>query len=490
MPFQQIIDSPRIQQWLFAGLLTGDIVFSALVTYVLGPIGLAMLIAIAGATVALFTHPLVPFAMYFGALFFEDTKLPGLPVSINQLLGPLFLLSTFVYVLRGRTLSPRFRLFPMLALVTVYFVISGLTGLDLENGLLYSRYAVVYLIMAVSVAICLTTERTILALAWIIVISTTAAAIHGLVQAFEMNIFGMLAGNWGLTSRIRGAAPNSIVFAWNLVFAFPFAFLLFSELHSNYFRIAALLLGALSMGIAALSFNRQTLVLVGVVILLCALLYRYRNRAVLLTTVGAMGAIAAFTVLPLLMKRMLTVTNISRDISFLERRDSFLIGMEMFKDYPVTGVGFGAFSKVWRAYLPPDYSTFFSQYRPASFEKFMDFGMMSILVETGIIGLSLFLLLLGTIFFYAVTHHRQAKASGDRFAQNLSSTVIVILAFATVSSLIQDTFLYTRIWVFYGVAMLLDSRHLPVREAISGLTSESLDAVRPIGEDPTSQPPS
>lgn len=428
--------------------------------------GVAAALGLIGAFVFSLLHPLVPFALYFSVLFFKDTTFGGaLPISLNQVLAPLFFLSTFLYYLRGKTMPVRFSLLPLLSVVCLYFLIRAVTGEDFENGLLYGRYVIIYLILSVCVAILMSTERTILTLAWIIVGLTTVAAMHGYYEAYEKNLFGGFTGSWGIKHRVAGTAPNPIVFAWNLLYAFPFAFLLFAESASRYTRILALLLGTAILGAATMTFNRQTYVLMLVMIAMSSFLYVYRNRKLLLTLLATFGGLLSFTVMPVIVRRLFTVTRLTNDFSFLERRDSYLIGMEMISSSPIFGIGFGSYPKVWHKYIPADYSTYFAQYRGAQNDKFMDMNYLYLLSETGIVGVALFITLLIIIFRKAWRYRKMAKVAGDHFAQNLASTVLVITAFIGLTSMIQDTFLYTRIWVFYGIAMLLDPRVLPVQIA-------------------------
>lgn len=461
------------------GILVCGVLLAVLTVFAGGPLGLAGLVGMAAMALMVFTHPMVPFCLYFGMLFFKaDTMLPGLPISPNQILAPLFFLSVCVYAVQGKALSLRFALLPLLVIVAAYFIINGLLGIDSDNGILYARYVLIYLVLSICLAVSLSSERAILAFSWIVVLLTAAAAVGGLVEAFSIGIFGAFAGNWGYGTRVQGTAANPIVFAWNMVFAFPFAFFLFAESRSKYTRGLAIVLGVLILGVSALTFNRQTYVVAGIVVVLCAALYIYKNRAIFLSLLSVLVAISAFTVLPLIIKRLLTVGNLSKDYSFLERRDSYLMGMEMFRDFPIFGVGFGSFSKIWHEYIPPDYPTYFAQYRGANELKFMDLGIMAVMVETGIVGLLLFFALVLTIFFKAWRYRRQAIAAQDNFARNLSSTVLVVLVFIVVTSIIQDTFLYTRIWIFYGVALLLDTRQLPLRR------KSDVDGVGLIGDTP------
>ncbi len=451
----------------------GGVLFAVLLVFFGGPLGLAALLGLAAMLLMLFTHPLVPFCLYFSMLFFKaDTTVPGWPVSPNQILAPLFFLSALFYAVQGKALSLKFALLPVLTIMSLYFIVSGVTGLDFENGLLYSRYVLVYVVLSVCLAISLSSERAILAFFWIVVFLTGAAAAGGLVEAIQKDILGSFAGHWTYEFRVQGTAANPIVYAWNMVFAFPFAFFLFAEMRSRYTRGLAIFLGVLMLGVAALTFNRQTYVVIALVVLLCATLYAYRNRAIFLSLLSVLFAMSAFTVLPLILRRMLSVVNLGHDYSYLERRDSYLLGMEMFKDYPLFGVGLGSFSKVWHEYIPKNYPTFFAQYRGAGELKFMDLGIMSVMVETGIVGLFLFMALLLAILVRAWNYRKQAIAAGDDFARNLASTVLVALMFIVATSVIQDTFLYTRIWVFYGLALLLDTRQIPFRPKVAAMPAD------------------
>lgn len=444
-------------------VLVAGVVLVILVAVVGGKLGTFALAALAGAAVFSVIHPLAIFPLYFAVLFFNDTTFDGaLPISPNQVLAPLFLLSTGMLYLRGKTLSPRFKFLVPLLVMVLYFSVRGVTGENLENGLLYTRYLVIYLVMAVCIAMLMVKESTILKFAWIIVLVTTGFAIHGLVEAFQKNLLTSAIYNWGGAFRVKGTAANSIVFAWNMIYAFPFAFLLFSESHSRVTRTLALLCGLLILSAAILTFNRQSYVQMAIVVTLCMALFTYRNRKALLAMLIGFGGLAGVAVLPLILQRFLTVASLSKDYSFLERRDSFLIGMEMIKSSPIVGIGFGSYSKVWGKYIPAEYNTYFAQYRGAVIPKFMDMGYLSIFAETGIIGLALFVTLLILVLWRAWKFRRAAVAVGDHFSQNFASMVIAVTVFIGLTSMLQDTFLFTRVWIVMGLVLLLDRNVLPI----------------------------
>lgn len=426
-----------------------------------GYTGLLAAAGFGGVLLALYVHPLVMFTLYFSALFFADTSLPGFAqVTANQVLAILFFLSAVSFRVRGHAMKLTSTLLPILGVIALYFSINALTGESLERGPLHFRYLMIYFVMAIFLASCLTGERTILALAWIITILTFFAAVSGMLEAVEKNALASFTGRWGSTVRIKGTAKNAVVYAWGLLFAFPFAFLLFAEMRTTLLRFLALAMGLFTMFIAILTFNRQTIAAIGVVLLLCAFLFRYRNRKTFMAIVLAAAGVGVVTVLPMVLLRLGTVANVRRDVSYLERHDNLLIGLEMFRHHPFFGIGLGSFPVVWRCYIPPDYSTFFAQYFDQSMMRFPDFGYLQLLSETGLVGLALFSGTAIFLFVRAWKLRRLALHANDSFVLNFTSAMLVSLAFIVLTTAIQDTFLYVRVWVFFGIALLLDRRIL------------------------------
>jgi O-antigen ligase len=319
---------------------------------------------------------------------------------------------------------------------------------------------VIYFLLAWCLAATLGTERAVLGLCWIVVGLTFVAALAGLAEAMQKSL---LSG--GLTSffgqnRIKGTAKNSIVFAWNIVFATPFAFLLYSELRTGVLRLAAIALCLVSLFVALLTFNRQTMLVIPLMLGGCAYLFAYRNRRTLLVLLAAAGVALALTALPLLVQRFTSVSGIRSDTSFRERRDNFLIGSQMVREHPLFGVGLGSFPAVWRDYIPPDYTTHTVQYTERTQLRFPDFGLMQLLSETGWVGLGLFLATIWSLVGRAWRTRRAAIARGDPFAQNIAAVVLVLGAFVLITAGVLDNFLYVRTWILFGLGLLMDERIL------------------------------
>jgi O-antigen ligase len=171
------------------------------------------------------------------------------------------------------------------------------------------------------------------------------------------------------------------------------------------------------------------------------------------------------TILPLVIQRLGTVGTLEKDVSFLERRDNVLLAMEMFRRHPVFGVGLGSFPAVWHNYIPADYPTYFAQYHEPTRLRFPDFGYVQILCETGIVGLVVFLAIIGSGARAAWRQRRAALARADGFAVNLSALTLTLVLFVAVSTLLQDAFLYVRVWLIYALVVLMNDRVLAAKSA-------------------------
>jgi O-antigen ligase len=298
------------------------------------------------------------------------------------------------------------------------------------------------------------------ALAWLVVGLTFFSAVAGLMEAAQKGLLTDFSGRFAGQNRITGGAKNSIVFGWNLVFALPFVFFLFSQLRFTAGRVLAMTMGCVMIVAALVTFNRQTLVFIPVVGGACAWLFRYRNRTLVLGFVVAGGVLVAATILPMLVKRFLSVREVKTDVSYLERRDTFLVGQQMFAAHPFFGVGLGSFPVSWPEFIPPDYPTHAIQYQERTRLRFPDFGYWQLLSETGIVGLGSYFVLMGTIIWRAWRLRRRALETDDLLAVNLAALVLTWSLFALLSAMIQDNFLYVRNWVMMGVALLMDERLL------------------------------
>ncbi len=444
-------------------LATGVFVFALTASVFLavrfgGMLGLAAIVGVATLSLVVAVHPFIFFVPYFVALFFADTRLPGLPVSANQMIALLFAASWIGYFLRGRCQWLHSRVLPWLTLMTLYFTVSALTGESPPHGQILARYVVIYYAIAVMLAMCLRSDRAILAYAWIIVAITFLMAVGGLVEALQRGTFTAFGGKITDAVRVKGAASTANVYGWNLVFAFPFAFFIFTQARAKFWRLVALGMGLFILFVALLTLSRQTVVLVGLQLVLCARLFHYAGRRRMLVVIAIFLALGGALAAPAIIARFLSVTQLSRDYSYLERRDSAIICLEVIKARPIFGVGLGSYTAVWRNYLPPDYRTFFAQYIEASRPRVPDEGYLQITAEGGFVGLAIFLVFVGVVFIHTLRVRREAIVRNDSFANNLSTLVLALMVHFLATTFLDDTFLYVRVWLIYPLALLMDRR--------------------------------
>jgi O-antigen ligase len=451
-----------VPRQLFGGAIAAAVfsILSSLAIRVGGPLALVAMVALAILTVLLAIHPFVFFAMYFVALFFADTRVPSLPLSINQILALLFIVSWVGHWFRGSTIALRSSVLPWLTLMAVYFTANALLGESPPHGQLMARYVVIYYGLAVLLALCLRSERAISAYAWISLVLTFFAAVLGLFEAIQRGTFSAFAGKISDAVRVKGTASTANVYGWNLLFAFPFAFFLFSQTRHRIKRAAALIMGLFILFVALLTLSRQTMVLVILLLIVCVRVFQYPSRRQVLVGTTVFLALAAGFAAPPLVARLLSVTQLSRDYSYLERRDSVLICLEVIKARPIFGVGLGSYTAVWRNYLPRDYSTFFAQYIEPTRPRAPDQGYLQITAEGGVVGLLIFLIFVLAVGRQVWRIRRLAAMRNDTFAYNLAALVLALMLHFLATTFTDDTFLYVRVWLIYPLALLLDERML------------------------------
>lgn len=435
-----------------------------------GPVALAAMGALAVLVVAVMVHPFIFFSFYFAALFFADTRLPALGLSANQILAVLFFVSYLGYWARGHTMALRSGVTPWLTLLALYFTVNALLGESPPHGQLMARYVVIYYVLALVLATCLRSERSIYAYAWIIVGLTFIAALVGFVEAIQRGTFAAFTGKITDAVRVKGTASTANVYGWNLVFSFPFAFFLFSQVERRCWRYTALAMGLFILFVALLTLSRQTIVLVGLQLIVCARLFSYPSRRMFFGFLVLFLFVGAMLAAPPIVARLLSVTRLARDYSYLERRDSAILCWEVIRARPVFGVGLGSFTAVWRNYLPADYRTFFAQYIEASRPRAPDQGYLQIAAEGGLVGLAIFLGFVSAVWHRWRRVRREALRRGDRFVLNVTALVSALMLHFLATTFTDDTFLYVRVWLIYPLVLLLDERMLfePSSESAGG----------------------
>ena len=175
---------------------------------------------------------------------------------------------------------------------------------------------------------------------------------------------------------------------------YPKAFLL---LLAIFVMIAALLLSGSRGGIISFSFGM-------IVLLLLAYNRRLLRKWVTIVFIFVpLSIVITFSINPdLVQKRLPTLRALESDSSFQVRWELWRSAVHIFQDYPLTGSGSGTFK-----HLNPRYRTF----RTKLFHfHYAENDYVQLLAETGILGVSLMVLLTITFFYHLLSLWRRRRS--------------------------------------------------------------------------------
>jgi O-antigen ligase len=397
--------------------------------------------------------PVYAFCFYFATTFFLTIPLQEFPVSGNQIVGFLFIIAWLHWFLRRKTSLPRGRFFLFLTCIVIYFSISALTGEDFNAGAQHCYYLVLYFVLAMLISSLIRDDRSLKKILWIMLIATGLSSLIGLAEfVLQTDLIIKAPAYWHGYLRINGTAPNSIVFAYNSVYAFPLGYYLFSESRTQRLRFAAIALALLINAVDLLTFNRQTMIFIAVQFLVMPFLFKNRYNRVFLTGLTLVILLTAPIALPTVASRLGRLFEKTRDRSVAMRHDTFLVGLEILKSKPLLGIGLGSFATRWQKYLP---STTYNLQFDKEGKHYPDFGYNQMMSETGIIGLAIMLIFFFTIVRMAWKIRRKSLREDDHARANFASIILGMMSTFLLANFIQDTFLYIRTWIMYALMLAL-----------------------------------
>jgi O-antigen ligase len=397
--------------------------------------------------------PVFAFFFYFMTTFFQTIPVPGLALSGNQIAGFFFIFAWLHWLSRKKVTLPRGGFFHFLIFVVIYFSFSALSGDDFKAGAQHFFYLVLYLVLAIVVSSIIRDERSLKKILWIMLIVTGLSSLMGLAEfVTQHDLLAKTSAYWHGYLRINGTAPNSIVFAYNSIYAFPLGYYLFSESKTARLRLLAIALALFINVVGLLTFNRQTIVYVAVQLMVMPILFRNRYNRVFLLTIGFVLIFVAPFVVPPLARRLETILQEKKDYSVTIRHDNLLVGLEIVKKKPLLGIGFGSFPTSWQKYLPG--TTYNLQFDRES-KHYPDFGYNQLLSETGIIGFAIAIILFMTIVVIAWRIRRTSLREGNHARANFASIILGMMSTFLLANFIQDTFLYIRTWIMFGLMLAL-----------------------------------
>jgi O-antigen ligase len=386
---------------------------------------LAVAAAIGLAFVAIVLGDLTVGLCAFTLVAFTDNlpSLGGATLSFTKIAGLLLAISWLATLATRREDRPGFvSTHPMFAYALLMFLGWALLSLrwaeDPAEGagavFRYALNAILFLIVFTAVR----ERRHPMWVAAAFVAGATVSAIYGLLSPVEYDPYDV-------TSRLGGAGVDPNEIAASLVAGLILAGALFAARRgSGFVRIAALTaVGICAAGIF-LSLSRGGLLALGVALIASVFAGgRWRGAAALLAIAVGLGAVGyfGFVAQPEARERVTTAEGGTG------RSDIWRVGWRMVEGAPLQGVGVGQFSISSIHYLLEPGALQRDEFIVDT-PKVAHNIYLQVLAELGIVGLVLFVSILGFSLSCALRAARAFRRLGERHAELIARAVFVALA--------------------------------------------------------------
>ncbi len=383
----------------------------------------------------------IPWSVEYQAGPALATDLPDEPL---MLLLSLAVILVLVYKYKEVKFQIRHVLFLLLAvqllwtLVTVIF--SSVPEVSLKYLLAKTWYLLAFLVAPVFF---LKTQNQIKHLALVFLISMVVAAFVALARHYYLN-FSFADVNKTVYPFFR----NHVNYSALLVLVIPVVIAVQSFSKKNVVRIFICLLILLLVAAVYFSYARGAwLALVTGVFSYLLLKHRLLFKAYLfaialcLTSIGYLIKDNNYlryshdyktTIYHKEFKEHLIATYQLKDVSSAERFYRWIAGIRMIKDYWATGSGPNTFYPLYKQYTVPAFRTWVSRNEEKS--TVHNYFLLMI-IEQGTIGLLIFLLLLGVLFYKSESIYQKAK---EKFWRTSAATIAVMLTMICTVNFLSD----------------------------------------------------
>ncbi len=276
-------------------------------------------------------------------------------------------------------------------------------------------------------------RRKITVFFWLFMVTLSVAAVYTLYMHYQFD-FTRQAGTWVMFPFFKEHTVYGAILSMYIPIAFAFAFL---YKHSLNLKIAAFVIFSLLMVAVIFSFTRAAWVSLAVSVV-AMLLIVFRVRREILFLLGAAGVAFLISTGDDLMSRfekndqvssdnltehVESISNISSDVSNLERINRWKSAFRMFKERPVMGFGPGTYMFQYAAYQKPSEKTIISTNAGDLGNAHSEY--IGPLAESGILGM------LSVLVIVLIT-----MVTGIRVYYGLEDSNLKIIALASLMGLI------------------------------------------------------
>ena len=379
-------------------------------------------------------------------LTFVDEVVPSGGLPLTKIMGALLILSWLASISVGS--HRREKLFEssgFVYLLLVFILWAGLSALWAENPgdaiSAVTRYAPNAMLFLIVFAAANTRSRAL----WVVgafVLGTIASAAYGVAFPVPADVEGRLSGALGNANETATALAVGVALAGGLAFA----------LRGQPWLRAGVAVGIpLCLAALFLTVSRGGLVALGAVLVAGVLVAGPRRKAaVALVAVAAVGAVAYFGVIaePQMRERLF------ESDGGTGRSDIWTVGWRIVEANPVVGVGAGNFASTSVHYLfepgvilRPDFIV--------DDPKVAHNTYLEVLAELGVVGLLLFLAILGYVLRAALAAARGFAAAGDRGMEMVARAVLVALIGFMVAAFFGSREFSNQLWLLLSLAPAL-----------------------------------
>ena len=255
--------------------------------------------------------------------------------------------------------------------------------------------------------------------------------------------------------RIAGPIGGPNYFAMILVVFIPLAFeRIISERHLL-LRMTAFLTLFICLLAIMFTYSRGAFIALLVMLITAMFLYPPRFKALIYGS-----AVLVFTILLLPSQYHERITTLqlilpqagqapADEDSFRGRMSEIAVATEMIADHPFRGIGLGNYETLYQKYAGDVFLDFRREDREAH-NLYLE-----ILAETGLLGLTVFGLIFGRLFYLLFRSRRKSLLNGnDELARQIAAIGLSLIGFLTASTFLHDA--YPRfLWVLVGIAFAM-----------------------------------
>lgn len=299
-----------------------------------------------------------------------------------------------------------------------------------------NRELLIYLLIPIFILVINSKKR--------LAVSFGAVLVSAILSSFT-GIFNAITQGLSLDHRLKGFTSHWMTYSGLLMFVFIFFFIYL--FYQKEWKRKLFLGGGLLVLLTAILFSLTRSVWVGIVVSLGLFIVYYKPK---ILYIAIPAVVIVFLVLPQTVKtRVFSIFDMN-NASNKDRIYMVHTGKEIFKRYPLTGVGANNVKQVYHLYQHPDAK----QENPHLHNNFLQ-----ILAERGLLGLLSLLLAFGALFYYLVKRVRISEGEAKHVAVGALFVFIGFLTWGMFEYNWGDTEITFLLFFFIAVPFLSKSAY-------------------------------